>query len=380
MLKVIKKCRTGVWVIAGLVVAGLASCHGAAKKQKENDSFRRTAETGNLLESLKRLPEKGFMFGHHDDPLYGIGWEGDEGRSDVKSVCGDYPAVMSFDLGRIEHGRDKSLDNIAFAKIRKEIIAQYRRGGMSTVSWHLDNPLTGGDSWDVSDTTVVASVLPGGANHKKFLDWLDRVADFMHTLKAEDGTKIPILFRPWHEHTGSWFWWGRNLCSPEDYKALWRLTYNHLCEKKVNNLLYAYSPGSEPDTPEDYLERYPGDDIIDLLGFDCYQFNKAAYVEQMNKSLRVLTEVARNRHKAMAVTETGYETIPDPVWWTETLLPVLSGYPVSYVVVWRNARDRENHYYAPYPGQASAADFVKFCEQPETLFATEVRGLHLYKR
>lgn len=39
------------------------------------------------------------MFGHHDDPLYGVGWEGDEDRSDVKSVCGDYPAVMSFDLG-----------------------------------------------------------------------------------------------------------------------------------------------------------------------------------------------------------------------------------------------------------------------------------------
>ena len=42
------------------------------------------------------------MFGHHDDPVYGIGWDGDENRSDVKSVCGDYPAMMSFDLGRME--------------------------------------------------------------------------------------------------------------------------------------------------------------------------------------------------------------------------------------------------------------------------------------
>ena len=64
------------------------------------------------------------MFGHHDDPLYGVGWEGDEGRSDVKSVCGDYPAVMSFDLGHIELEGEKSLDNVQFRKIRQETINQ----------------------------------------------------------------------------------------------------------------------------------------------------------------------------------------------------------------------------------------------------------------
>jgi len=373
MLEKIKVCVAGV-----LLVTGLASCNSAGKKNKENEGFMRTAETENLLQSLKSMPEKGIMFGHHDDPLYGIEWEGDEGRSDVKSVCGDYPAVMSFDLGRIELGQDKSLDNITFEKIRKEIIAQYNRGGMSTISWHLDNPVTGGDSWDVSDSTVVASVLKGGANHEKFLTWIDRVADFMHSLKTNDGVKVPILFRPWHEHTGSWFWWGQKLCSAEEYKALWRLTYDRLCEKKVNNLLYAYSPGSEPNTPEEYLERYPGDDIIDLIGFDCYQFDKAVYEEHMRKSLRILTEVAQKHNKAMAVTETGYEAIPDPVWWTEVLLPILSDYSVSYVVVWRNARERVTHYYAPYPGQVSAENFIKFYEDPKTLFAADVKELNIY--
>ncbi|MCD7898918.1 MAG: glycoside hydrolase family 26 protein [Bacteroides sp.] len=364
-----------VYAAGFILVAGLLSCNNAGKKQQNKDNLKRTPETESMLQTLKNMPKHGIMFGHHDDPLYGIGWEGDEGRSDVKSVCGDYPAVMSFDLGRIELGRDKSLDKIPFEKIRKEIIAQYHRGGINTISWHLDNPVTGGDSWDVSDTTVVASVLPGGVNHAKFLTWLDYVADFMHSLQTEDGVKVPILFRPWHEHTGSWFWWGQNLCSAEEYKALWRLTYDRLCEKKVNNLLYAYSPGSEPNSPAEYLERYPGDDIIDLIGFDCYQFDQAVYLEQMHKSLRILTEIAQTHNKAMAVTETGYETIPDPVWWTEVLLPVLKEYPVSYVVVWRNARERENHYYAPYPGQVSAPDFVTFYEDPVTLFAADVKKL-----
>ena len=74
------------------------------------------------------------MFGHQDDPLYGVGWNGDSGRSDVKSVVGDYPAVMGFDIGHIELSNDKSLDNIWFDRIRQEIIDQYNRGGMSTIS------------------------------------------------------------------------------------------------------------------------------------------------------------------------------------------------------------------------------------------------------
>ncbi|NDV83158.1 glycoside hydrolase family 26 protein [Bacteroides sp. 51] len=370
--------RINPYLAGALLIASLASCNPAGKKEKQTEGFARTAETETLLTSLKTMHQHGILFGHHDAPLYGIGWEGDEGRSDVKSVCGDYPAVMSFDLGRIELGRDQSLDKISFEKIREEIIAQYNRGGMSTISWHLDNPVTGGDSWDVSDTTIVASVLPGGANHETFLTWLDHVANFMHSLTTENGVKIPILFRPWHEHTGSWFWWGQNLCTAEQYKALWRLTYDRLCEKKVNNLLYAYSPGSEPNTPEEYLERYPGDDIIDLIGFDCYQFDEAVYEADMHKSLRLITEIAKSHNKALAVTETGYEAIPDPVWWTETLLPILAEYPVSYVVVWRNARERETHYYAPYPGQTSAADFVKFYNDPKTLFANDARELNIY--
>lgn len=370
--------RFKLYAASFLLVAGLVSCNNSAKKQQPADELKRTPETENLLHSLKKMPQHGIMFGHHDDPLYGIGWEGDEGRSDVKSVCGDYPAVMSFDIGRIELGRDKSLDKISFDKIRKEIINQYHRGGMSTISWHLDNPVTGGDSWDVSDTTVVASVLPGGVNHEKFLGWLDIVATFMHSLQTEEGVKIPILFRPWHEHTGSWFWWGQKLCTAQQYKALWRLTYDRLNEKKVNNLLYAYSPGSEPRTPAEYLERYPGDDIIDLIGVDCYQFDQQVYIEQMNHSLRIVAEVAQTHNKAMAVTETGYETIPDPVWWTKTLLPILKNYPVSYVVAWRNARERENHYYAPYPGQISADDFVEFYQDPKTLFAADIQQLNIY--
>lgn len=335
------------------------------------------AESGSLLGKLQEIQQHGIMFGHQDDPVYGIGWDGDLNRSDVKSLCGDYPAVMGFDLGHLELGLNKNLDKVPFERMRKEIIEQHKRGGIVSLSWHVSNPVTGKNSWDVSDSTVVKSVLPGGNNYDVFMSWLDRIADFMNSLQTSDGKKIPVLFRPWHEHTGSWFWWGQKLCSTEEYKMLWEITYNHMINKGASHLLYAYSPGSEPNDTTQYLERYPGDDIIDLIGVDTYQFDRAAYIKTLDKSLKIMEDVAKAHKKIMAITETGFEAIPDSVWWTRTLLPVIGKYPVSYVLVWRNAHERENHYYAPYPGQVSANDFVEFYNNPKTIFAADIEKITL---
>lgn len=358
------------------VAATLVACSSGQKQQNKETSSMRTAETETLLANLKKVSARGFMFGHHDDTNYGIGWEGDEGRSDVKSVCGDYPAVISFDLGHIELGDTTSLDNVPFSKIRKEILNQYKRGGVSSLSWHLRNPKTGGDSWDVSDTTVVKSILPGGENHKKFAGWVNKVSGFINSLQAEDGVKVPVLFRPWHEHTGSWFWWGEKLCTPADYKQLWRMTVEMLCENGVDNALYAYSPGSEPQDTAQYLKRYPGDDLIDVIGFDTYQFGRDEYLANLDKSLAIIDSIGKAHNKVIAITETGYEGVPDAKWWTETLLPAVEKYPIAYVLVWRNARERVAHFYAPYPGQTSAEDFVDFYNHPKSLFANDVNSLY----
>ncbi len=362
--------------IAAMLLAAslLTACGSSSKKQAMNEKTlpARTPETEKLLDNLKKNSSKGIMFGHHDDTVYGIGWEGDEGRSDVKSVCGDYPAVISFDLGELELAHGANLDKVYFEKIRKEIINQYQRGGMVSLSWHARNPKTGGDAWDVSDTTVVKSILPGGECHDKFAAWLGGLADFLHSLKTAEGTKIPVLFRPWHEHTGSWFWWGEKLCSPEEYKALWRMTVDSLHTKGVDNALYAYSTGTEPQNAEQYLTRYPGDNLIDVIGFDTYHRTQTEYLAGMERMLSFTDSLATARGKVLAVTETGYEGIPEAKWWTETLLPAIEKYPVAYVLVWRNARERVTHYYAPYPGQVSAEDFVEFYKNPKTLFASDV--------
>jgi len=364
-------------VIFVSLVATLLAC-GSGKSQKEQGSVvvMHSAETQRLLSALKNISSQGVMFGHHDDTNYGIGWEGEKGRSDVKSVCGDYPAVASFDLGGIELKDSMNLDKVPFSKIKKEILNQYLRGGLVTLSWHLRNPKTGGNAWDVSDATVVKSILPGGTAYPKFVGWLDGVATFMNSLKTKAGTKIPVLFRPWHEHTGSWFWWGAELCTPADYKMLWRITVDSLRAKGVDNVLYAYSTGTEPQDTAQYLERYPGDDLIDVIGFDNYQFKRENFLAAMQRELSIIDSIGRTHHKVIALTETGYEGIPDPEWWTKTLWPSIDKYPIAYLLVWRNAREKPTHFFAPYPGQVSASDFVKFYQIPKTLFAKDV---NLYK-
>ena len=378
-----------------------AACGNNEKKADDPlaDSGR-TQRTENLLENLKAIGDSTvYLFGHHDDTVYGIGWEADYSndstihqRSDVKSVCNDYPALLSFDLGHIELGDSLNLDGVPFQRIRQEILAHYDRGGMITLSWHVNNPLSGGTSWVAdslksTETKTVAAVLEGGEKHDVFLSWLDRVADFLNSLETPYGVKVPVLFRPWHEHTGSWFWWGQEHCTPEQYKALWQLTTSRLKDKGVVNALYAYSPGTEPDGNEaKYMERYPGDDVIDLIGLDCYCWAPEAdttqitnYATTLDKNLGMVCSIAKKRQKAVALTETGYECLKKKDWWTATLAPILERHPISYVLVWRNAHNRENHFFAPYPGQQSASDFIRFYNDKRTLFLQDLNGLYLKK-
>jgi mannan endo-1,4-beta-mannosidase len=344
----------------------------AAKSKKCN----RYNPKKELLENLMEISKKGIMFGHQDDPVYGIGWNGDSNRSDVKSVCGDYPAVMGFDLGHLELGRTHNLDSVSFDRIRFEIQQQFKRGGMITLSWHLNNPLTGGSSWDISNPNVVKSILKGGEKHDLFISWLDELVIFFKSLKTDKGQIIPVLFRPWHEHTGSWFWWGENFCSPEEYKSLWIMTHDYFESKGVNNLLYAYSPGSE-GTDGIYMKKYPGDTYVDLFGLDIYQFSNqqpGEFANQLDFFLAYITKLGIKYNKPIALTETGYRKIPDFTWWTKTLLPVLEKYPISYVLVWRNAHDQPDQHFGPFPTHPSVANFIEFYKNKKTLFCKDIKN------
>lgn len=335
---------------------------------------RTTASTLALLRRIAQ--EKRMMFGQQDFPFYGCDWAYEADRSDVKDCCGDQPAVLGCDLGGIELGTGANLDGVPFDTMREEIRKQHGRGGLTTVSWHAYNPLTGGDAWDVSSADVVASVLPGGSKHELFTEWLGIVADFLNSLTTPDGEKIPVLFRPWHEHTGSWFWWGQRLCSREQYIELWKMTLRTLRQQGVQ-MLTIYSPNA-CRSAEEYLDRYPGDAWIDILGVDIYDSNQGdTYRRKMDETLTVMEQLGRERNKPCVVSETGSEGVQHPQWWTSVLLGAIGDHTPAYALVWRNARQtiKPGHFYGPRPGHASCEDFVEFHNRPDILFASKMKNL-----
>lgn len=328
--------------------------------------------------------EKGIMFGHQDDLAYGVDWRYIPGKSDVKELVNDYPAVYGWELGNIEHGLPYNLDSVPFDKMKTFIRQGYENGSVITISWHGDNPLTAGSAWDT--THAVASILPGGSQHELFKSWLDRVGSFLGSLKDKNGVPIPILFRPYHELTGNWFWWCQNTCSPTEFKLLWRITVDYLRnEKGLHNLLYVFNTAGF-NTREEFLERYPGDDVVDLVSFDSYQQGDPAkdnsFRSDLDHSLGILEEVAKEKKKIPALAETGYERIPYAQWWTNTLWKAMEGHKISYVLVWRNHGLQPNgnwHYYIPKRNDISSEDFKTFYQLERTLFAKEIEKEKLYQ-
>jgi mannan endo-1,4-beta-mannosidase len=348
-----------------------------------------TAQAKALYNNLKALSAKGYLFGHQDDLAYGVNWRYEKNRSDVKDVCGDYPAVYGWDLGGLERANsDKNLDAVPFKNMRQYIKDGYKRGGVITLSWHFDNPSTGGNAWDTTHGTV-ASVLPGGANHELFKSWLDKAANFILSLRGDNKELIPILFRPYHELTGTWFWWGPNNCTAEQFKILWRFTNYYLKEvKKCHNLIYVYNTAGDFKTKEEFLERFPGNDMADIISFDTYQWGDPSKEDGFQKNtanlLNILDSAAAETNKLTAIAETGFEAIPYAGWWTDVLQKTIANHNISYVLLWRNHGYNEYmkkmHYYVPYKGQVSEKDFIKFYEADKTLFEKDAAKENLYQK
>ena len=147
-----------------------------------------------------------------------------------------------------------------------------------------------------------------------------------------------------------------------------------------------FNTGGDFKTKEEFLERYPGDDVVDMLSFDTYQFGdpqKEQWFEvNTNNGLKMVGELAKEKNKLFSLAETGYEAIPYANWWTEKLMKAIGDNKISYVLVWRNHGYQESskkmHYYAPYKDQVSAADFIKFYQLEKTLFEKEVFAEKLY--
>ena len=179
--------------------------------------------------NLHDLSKKHILFGHQHATEYGHGWSGDSNRSDVKSVTGSHPAVIGVDFsglsGRPDSAVEKTKDDL-----RKNIADTYDRGGITTIAWHFSNPISGGGFYwkDSVSLPAVKYIIPGKEHHEKYKAILSDVAQLVKSVKGQDGKLAPMIFRPYHEFDGDWFWWGRSHCTTDEFITLWKFTVSYL--------------------------------------------------------------------------------------------------------------------------------------------------------
>lgn len=228
--------------------------------------------------------------------------------NDIKKLTGQYPAVKGVEFGGITGQTPEQL-----AAYRWGVVAACREwhagGGMITATYHAAYPgaqLT----WEMvqratSQAEFNQIVTPGTALYNNLMADLDNVAQYLLQLR-DDG--IPVLWRPYHEMNGGWFWWGQK----NNFAALWEIIFDRFTNyHKLDNLLWVWSPNAN-NPATDAATFYPGHNRVDVLGKDIYggDYKADHYTE--------LLQIGQG--KLMAITEC--DVLPDmdclrtrqPVW------------------------------------------------------------------
>jgi beta-mannanase len=171
--------------------------------------------------------------------------------SSIYSSTGKYPGLVGIDY--LDQNSSAG-NNLA--------ISQSNGNGLVTVLHHWRNPVSDGDAWDTSNVDLVQLVTPGTALNTKFNGYLDAVATGLQTLQSNN---VTVLYRPFHEMNGSWFWWGGK--DATQFKNVWKYVFNYMTQAKgLHNLLWVYGPNAGLNM----TAYYPGSQYVDVVGMDLY--------------------------------------------------------------------------------------------------------------
>ncbi len=343
-----------------------------------------TKQTVYLYKNLQKIAATKFLFGMHDANAYGINQDGtswrDDGsgdRSDIKSVCGAHPAVFNMDFHIVVEENNPDY-------VRNLMTKAYLMGGVISMVWHQDN-MNATDAWSI--TNVVSSMLIGGSNYNKYIDKLNKVAAFAKSMRGPKGGAIPILFRPYHEHTGAWFWWGKGNCTANEFRLLWQQTVDYLRNTaNVHNFIYVISPdGNAYNSKTEYTQIFPGHDYVDIYGVDFYfGAGDQAEVTKFSNRVNEIGELSATYKKIAAVTEVGdrlgwsdNDALRIPNWYTRCFLggiKAATSNKIAYAATWRNGSP--THHFAPYAGHSSVPDFINFYKDDKTVFLDEMTSVY----
>lgn len=357
-------------------------------------------ETAGLMAYFRGLADSSYiLYGHQNDLTRKAG-KNMPGMSDTRDVTGTNAAVMGIDALALT-GNELELtpeEERAGLTLTDKLAAIYlpaaKKGVILTMSMHMpnfakvaDRPKVnghydyGGYSPNDLSGNVVSRILPGGDLNEVYRGYLDMVAAFDAKLQQAG---VPLLFRPFHENNGSWFWWGASSCSPSEFKNLFRYTVDYLREEKgLHNLLTIYSPNGPIVKDGDYMARYPGDAWVDMLGLDFYHQHPEKgdrWMQALESSLTEVEQLAAQHDKVATLSEVGIiadngiciaRTGNQRLKWYDELLAHTAHHKIPYLLTWA---DFDTHNFCqPFlvdknRGHELIDSFTRFYNQPQSIF------------
>ena len=376
------------------------------------DTRVRTSTAAAVLRNLRAAAEKGTFYYAWCHP-----WIEDAPAFRVETAGGPRPKAvadvnLSGGFGQADIGRTPCLYFTDFyfvtdatkpaekvAASRASLTAMVRAAwakyrSVPVFSWHPENPYAppgwrdpkygaapyryrhSSEGYPQAHRYVVAEILRGEKLPREWYDAsLARIADFLKDLKDESGERIPAVVRLFHECEDDWQWWGRNSVSAADYREFFRHTVVRLRALTDGgaNLLFAYSPDrywktlGDPSSASDFLYRYPGDDVVDIVGHDDYSLGKERNPERCEKELAASVDRIRRvgafasaRGKAAGLFETGVKGARDDAYDYILRAMTAPGARYGFLCTWGGAYSRPET-------ESGRACWRRFANRPEVL-------------
>ncbi|MCC8044441.1 MAG: glycoside hydrolase family 26 protein [Clostridiales bacterium] len=221
-----------------------------------------TKEAIRLMEYLDEVAGKGVLLGQHTQTRQ------PKELAYIQEVTGKQPAICGFEMlaysGNIQWD---TCNEACLTEIYENngtienAFAWGRKGGIVTITWHWYSPVGGRDKSFYTENTDFdprQALIEGTEEHRAMIRDLDLTAVQLKRFLEE---KIPILWRPFHEADGGWFWWGSK--GADAAKGLYRFMYQYFTEvKHLDNLIWVWNSAVP--------EWYPGDDVVDIISRDIY--------------------------------------------------------------------------------------------------------------
>ncbi len=243
-----------------------------------------TTEAMIVYDYINSVYKNGIIAGQQESTW--INNNPDDEMEYIERRTGKLPAIRGLDY-----------INEDFDGVTSRSIEWWEKGGLVSICWHWGTPPDGVGYESSQETVDITELLTEGTDlYNGMIAQMDRVAEEL--LKLQEAG-VPVLWRPFHEFDGGWFWWGKG--TPEQFAELWRLMYDRYTNVfGLNNLIWVlgYSHSVRPGN------WYPGDDYVDICGADNYA--EGTQVNMYNKIYDIFGETGR----PIAYHECG--PIPDP--------------------------------------------------------------------